>query len=98
MSTREYLSKLDINQLMFAREEAERLIKEKKDPKKVTLIIVEGKCEYELNQSYDVFHLAKLKKCELKPCELIVQKEDFTQVHLGSFHPKISKVMKLNAS
>lgn len=86
MSTREYLSKLDIDQLRFAKEEAERLISKIEDEKKITLFIVEGSCVNEACYSESEFHLAKIKLCEL------IMQDDFTEVDLGGFHPKISKI------
>jgi len=85
MSTTEYLSKLNIDQLLFAREEADRRIKEIKDKPRVTVWIVEhitnAACFYEHD-----FAAAKEKLAE------IILSEEFTASDIRHSHPQILKV------
>lgn len=85
MSTREYLAKLDIDQLRFAKKEAERLIRAKEDEERVTLYIVEGPIINEAAYSSDQFDLAKKKVCEL------IMSDEFTEDDVFSDHPKIAR-------
>lgn len=45
MSTKEWLDRLDYDQLVYARDEAERRIKEFQDAKKVTVWVVESRMQ-----------------------------------------------------
>lgn len=83
MSTREYLSKLDIDQLRFAKDEAERLIRKIEDEDRVSLFIVEGTCVNEACYSSDQFDLAKKKLCE------VIMSDEFTEHDVQNDHPKI---------
>ena len=83
MSTREFLASLDIDQLRFAKNEAERLIRAKEDEERVTLYIVEGTAINEAAYSSDQFDLAKKKVCEL------IMSDEFTEDGVYSDHPKI---------
>lgn len=86
MSTREFLSKLDIDQLRFAKEEAENLIRKIENQDKVSLFLVEGATVNEACFTTDEFELAKKKLCE------VIMQDDFTETDLVSFHPKINKI------
>ena len=83
MSTREYLAKLDIDQLRFAKAEAERLISKIEDEKRVSLFIVEGMHVNEACYTAEQFNLAKEKLCEL------IMSDDFTEDDVLHDHPKI---------
>lgn len=83
MSTKEYLSTLDLDQLKFAKEEAERRIREIEDQARVSLFIVEGASVNEACYSDNEFHIAKQKLCE------VIMQDDFTKDDLGNYHPKI---------
>lgn len=86
MSTREYLAKLDIDQLRFAKEEAERLIRKIEDEDRVSLFIVEGTIVNEACYSADQFDLAKKKVCEL------IMSDEFTERDVQNDHPKIVRL------
>lgn len=84
MSTSKYLKKLSLDQLIFAKEEAEKLIKAITDQKKVKLWIVTGTVNEACYKEED-FQLAKKKVCEL------IMSEEFGADSVTYDHPKITK-------
>ena len=83
MSTTEWLKKMDLGQLRFAKEEAERMINAIESEKKVTLFIVEGPHINEACFTENEFDLAKVKLCE------IIMSAEFEPDFMSSDHPKI---------
>ena len=85
MSTTEYLSKMDIDQLRFARKEADRRIREIQDEGKVTVWIIEHIVNTACFYEHD-FAAAKEKLAE------IILSERFSPSDVNGEHPKILKV------
>lgn len=85
MSTTEYLKDLDLDQLRFAKEVAERLIKDFEDQDQIKLWVVAGTSLNESCFCEDDFQKAKERVCEL------IMRDDFTQRDVLYDHPKIHR-------
>lgn len=86
MSTSDWLAKMDIEQLRFARDEAARRIKAIEDEERVKLYIVEGP-----NINEACFHEHEFGKAKEKLAEVILS-DRFKETHSGADHPRIRRI------
>lgn len=87
MSTDKYLSRLDREQLKYAREKADELIAAIDDESRVKLWIVSNGGTNEAAFYEDEFNKAKEKLCEL------IMRDDFKPCDIRSFHPQIHRLI-----